>query len=234
MSWIYNTFIYRPLLNLLVFLYGTVAFGDLGIAIIMMTVLIRAISLPLSLRTLRSQKEMAALSPELERIKEKHRGDQTAQGQATMELYRAHHINPLGGCLPLLIQIPVLLGLYRVFINVFKADSLSALYGFMPDPGTINTVMLGFLDLSRRSIPLALAAGAAQFILARMTQSSNQGGQAAAINKQMLYFLPLMIIIVSWNLPAGLALYWVASTLFSMGEQWYIRRTPTHVPEPAR
>lgn len=229
MIWLFTTIISRPLLNALVFLYGLTG-GDLGIAILILTVIIRSLSLPLSLKMLRSQREMAELGPELEKIKEKHKSDKAAQGQAMVALYKEHNINPLAGCLPLLIQIPVLLGLYRVFLNVFKPESLDMLYAFVPNPETIQTVSLGFIDLGIRSIPLAIAAGAAQFIHARYANPQGQTGQAAMISKQMMYFFPIMIIVISWNLPAGLALYWVVSTLMSIGEQWYIKRTRNHVP----
>ncbi|HXV26654.1 MAG TPA: YidC/Oxa1 family membrane protein insertase [Candidatus Paceibacterota bacterium] len=228
MSWLFNTIIYHPLLNALVVLYDTVSFGDIGIAIVMLTVVIRLISLPLSLRTIRSQREMAELAPEIERIKEKHKNDQAAQGQAMMDLYKQHKVNPLAGCLPLLIQFPVLFGLYRVFINIFKPESLQALYSFVPDPGTIQTVSLGIVDLGVRSIPLAVAAGLAQFIQAKVAAPLQQSGQAAMLNKQMMYFFPVLIIVISWNLPAGLALYWTVTTLASIAEQWYIKRKPTH------
>jgi len=223
MIWLYTTFIYEPLLNILVFLYG-VAFSDLGIAIVLVTLLIRTLSLPLSLKTLKSQRDMAALAPELERVKKQFKDDQAAQGQAMMELYRKHHINPLAGCLPLLIQIPILLGLYRVFLNVFKPESLQALYAFVPDPGTIETITLGIIDLGVRNIPLALVAGLMQYIHARYARTEDATGQAAMLNKQMQYFFPVMIIVISWSLPAGLALYWAVSTLVSIGEQWYIKR----------
>jgi YidC/Oxa1 family membrane protein insertase len=229
MTGIFTTIISQPLLNALVFLYG-VAASDLGVAIIILTIIIRLLSLPLSLKMLRSQRDMAALGPELEKIKQQHKGDQAAQGQAMVALYKEHNINPLAGCLPLLVQIPVLLGLYRVFLNVFKPDSLEMLYAFTPNPGTIQTISLGIIDLGIRSIPLAIAAGAAQFIHARYASPQGQTGQAAMISKQMMYFFPIMIIVISWNLPAGLALYWVVSTVMSIGEQWYIRRTQKHVP----
>lgn len=221
---LFNVIIFRPLLNALVVLYGLVG-NELGLAIVVMTVIIKGVSLPLSLKTLRSQRDMAALAPELERIKEKHKGNKETQGQAMMELYKKNNINPLAGCLPLLIQIPVLLGLYRVFLNVFKPESLDALYSFVPNPGTIETMTLGLLDLGQRSIILAITAGAMQFIHAKYAQPKEQVGQAAMIGKQMLYFFPLMIIVISWNLPAGLALYWVISTLMSIGEQWYSKHS---------
>ena len=224
MIWLYNTIIYDPLLNALIVLYD-LAGNNLFLAIIVMTIIIKGASLPLSLKTLRSQRDMAALAPELERIKAQLKDDKAAQGQAMMELYKKNNINPLAGCLPLIIQIPVLLGLYRVFLNIFKPESLDALYSFIPNPGTIETMTLGILDLAQRSIPLAITAGAMQFIHAKYAQPKEQVGQAAMISKQMLYFFPLMIIVISWNLPAGLALYWVVSTLMSIGEQWYSKRS---------
>lgn len=229
MTWLFTTIISQPLLNALVFLY-TIAASDLGIAIIILTVIIRLLSLPLSLKMLRSQRDMAELAPELEKIKEQYKGDKSAQGQAMVALYKEHNINPLAGCLPLLVQIPILLGLYRVFLNVFKPESLEMLYSFVPNPGTIETISVGLIDLGVRSIPLALAAGAAQFIHARYANPQGQTGQAAMISKQMMYFFPIMIIVISWNLPAGLALYWVVSTLTSIGEQWYIKRKRKDVP----
>ena len=232
MIWLFTTIIYQPLLNVLVFLYEYVSFQDLGVAIILMTVLIRSLSLPLSLRMQRSQQEMSQLGPELERIKEQHKGDQAAQGQAMMELYKKHNINPLAGCLPLLIQIPVLLGLYRVFLNIFKPESLDLLYTIVPRPDAIATVSLTIIDLASRSVILALAAGVAQFVHAWLARPAQQTGQAAMISKQMLYFFPVMIVVVSWNLPAGLALYWVVSTLLSIGEQWYVQRTRHAITTP--
>lgn len=229
MTWLFTTIISQPLLNALVFLY-TFAGSDLGIAIIILTVIIRLLSLPLSLKMLRSQRDMAELAPELEKIKKQHKDDKSAQGQAMVALYKEHNINPLSGCLPLLVQIPILLGLYRVFLNVFKPESLEMLYSFIPNPGTIETISVGLIDLGVRSIPLALAAGAAQFIHARYANPQGQTGQAAMISKQMMYFFPIMIIVISWNLPAGLALYWVVSTLTSIGEQWYIKRKRKNVP----
>jgi len=231
MIWLFTTIIYQPLLNVIVLLYGLAA-QDLGIAIVLMTLLIRALSLPLSMRMLRSQREMALLGPEMERLKSLHKDDKTKQGQAMMELYKQHNINPLAGCLPLIVQIPVLLGLYRVFLNIFKPESLELLYALVPNPGIIETVSLGFIDLASRSVVLALMAGAAQFVHAKLSQTGQQTGQAAMLGKQMMYFFPIMIIVISWNLPAGLALYWVVSTLLSIGEQWYVQRTMHHV-QPA-
>ena len=222
----------RPLLNLTILLYGTIGFADLGVAIILMTIIVRLILMPLSIRTARTQRAMSRLAPELERLKEKHKGDTTAQSEAVMNLYREHKVSPLAGCLPLLIQLPLLLGLYRVFMLVIKPQALSLLYSFVPHPSSINHLLLGLLDISMPSRILAVVAGLLQFILGRMMSASQQGAPAAAaaMNRQMMYLLPVIIIVIGWSLPAGLSLYWAVTTLFSIGEQLYIRRASGILP----
>jgi YidC/Oxa1 family membrane protein insertase len=225
MSSLFTLFIYKPVLNLTIFLYGTIGFGDLGIAILGMTVLIRAILAPLSLKMARSQRAMAQLAPQLEEIKKKYPGNTQEQSAAVMALYKEKGVNPLAGCLPLLLQLPILIGVYQVFLNIFKPETLQLLYSFTPHPGTINHFMFGLLDISKSNPALAILAGVAQFFQARITTANQpQSAQTAAMSKQMMYLLPVMIIVISWNLPAGLALYWIATSVWSIGEQLYLQR----------
>jgi YidC/Oxa1 family membrane protein insertase len=221
----FTEIIYRPLLNLTVFLYETVGFADLGIAIVIITTLVRLVLLPMSLKTARSQKAMAALAPEIEELKKKHKDNAAAQSEAIMALYKARGVNPLGGCLPLVIQLPILIGMYRVFLHIFDPATLNLLYSFVSNPGVINTHTLGVLDISVRNPALAVVTGIAQFVQARMSlPSRSQKSPADAMTTQMMYILPVMIVVISWNLPAGLALYWLTTTLFSVAEQLYLRR----------
>jgi YidC/Oxa1 family membrane protein insertase len=225
MTQLFTTLIYAPILNLTVFLYSTIGFGDLGIAIIAMTIVVRAVLLPLSMKTARSQKAMAALAPEIEKIKAAHKGNTTAQSEAVMALYKERGVSPLSGCLPLLIQLPILIGVYRVFLKIFDAASLNLLYSFIPHPASISHVMLGLLDISKANPVLAVLAGVTQFFQAKLAMGSPSASQqAAAVGQQMMYLLPVMIVVISWNLPAGLALYWVVTSLWSIGEQLYLRR----------
>lgn len=225
MTQLFTTIIYEPILNLTVFLYGTVGFGDLGIAIIVMTLLVRALLLPFSMKTARSQKAMAALAPEIEKIKETHKGNTTAQSEAVMALYRERGVSPLSGCAPLLIQLPILIGVYRVFLKIFEPGSLDLLYSFVPHPQSISHVTLGVLDISTANPALAILAGVTQYFQAKLAMSSQASSpQAAAVGKQMMYLLPVMIVVISWNLPAGLAIYWVVTSLWSIGEQLYLSR----------
>ncbi|HVZ11124.1 MAG TPA: YidC/Oxa1 family membrane protein insertase [Candidatus Paceibacterota bacterium] len=222
--------LYRPLFNILIGITNVIPGHDVGLAIIFLTVLVRLIFLPLSIRSQRSQRALNQLNPKIQEVREKYKNDQVAQGQAIMQLYKDNNVSMVAGCLPILIQFPILLALYRVFIAGLSASSLSLLYPFIHNPGTLNTVFLGFLSIVGKSRVLAVVAAVLQFIQIRQSTrllagsvGSNQ--QMAAINSQMMYVMPAMVLIIGWNSPAGLLLYWVTTTVWAMGEQWYIRRT---------
>jgi len=182
---------------------------------------------PLSIRTVRSQKSLNQLNPKMQEIKQRLKGDSSAQSAEIMKLYKEHKVNPLAGCLPLLIQLPILIALYQAFIAGLKPENLSMLYGFVFNPGVIDKISFGFLDVTSKTPLLAIFAGGAQFIQAWAAKAQNQGlspnKEMAALNSQMLYFFPIMIIIIGWNLPAGLILYWITTTVFSILEQLYIK-----------
>lgn len=224
MSALFNEILYRPIFNLLIFIYNLIPGQDLGIAIIVLTVLIKVVFLPLSLKTIRSQKEMQEIQPKVKELQEKLKDDKQAQAQAVMRLYKENNVNPLSGCLPLLIQIPILLAVYRVLINGFNADNLNLLYGFVSRPDQINNFFLGFLDLSIKFPALAVISGVFQYFQMRKTTKASAGGtdQAALMSKQMAYFFPVMIIVIAWNLPAGLVLYWTVNTIFALFEQTFV------------
>lgn len=231
---LFSAILYIPFLNLLVFLYNTVAFNDFGIAIILLTLIIRLILSPLSIKTSRSQKALSELQPKVKEIQEKFKNDSREQSKQVMDLYRQYNVNPFSGCLPLLIQLPILIALYRVSIAGFRGDSLSVLYSFVKNPASLNSISLGFIDLTKRSIPLALIAGVGQFLQTKLSLSFSKNpifpkdqktNPLASINEQMLYFLPIITIIVSMSFPAGLALYWIATTIFSIFEQVYINKS---------
>jgi YidC/Oxa1 family membrane protein insertase len=227
----FTTLITQPLLNVTLLLYGTVGLGDLGFTILLMTMLVRVAMLPLSLKSARSQRAMAELAPELERIKTQHKGDTSAQSDAVMRLYRERGVSPLSGCLPMVIQFPLLIGLYKVFLGVFEPGALDMLYQWVPRPDVISTISFGFLDVGEPGRLLAVVAGVLQFLQARMSLTSQpQTAQTAAMSRQMMYLLPVIIIVIGWNLPAGLTLYWIATTIFSIGEQLYLKRRSGILP----
>lgn len=227
MMTLYTEILYRPLFNAVVFIYNILPGHDFGLAIIVLTAVIRVIFFPLSIKTVRSQKALSQLNPKMQEIKQRLKGDSAAQSAEIMKLYKDHNINPLSGCLPLIIQLPILIALYQAFIAGLKPENLSLLYGFVLNPGVIEKISFGFMDITSKIPLLAVLAGVAQFGQAWVAKAQNQGlgvsKEMAALNKQMLYFFPVMIIVIGWNLPAGLVLYWITTTIFSILEQVYIK-----------
>ena len=163
MMTIYNEILYRPLFNIMVYLQNVIPGGDLGITIIILTIVIRVLFMPLSLKTINSQKMLKELTPKIEELKTKFKNDKTAQSAAIMRLYKENNVNPLAGCLPLLVQIPILIALYRVFIGGITEKSLIFLYGFIAVPEVINHNFLGLFDITKNSPLLTIIAGGLQF-----------------------------------------------------------------------
>lgn len=231
MNGIFQTLFYQPILNLLVFLYNF--FGDLGIAIIALTIVIKLILLPLSKKSIKYQKATQDLQPKLNELKEKYKGNQQQLSAATMALYKENKINPFSSCLPLLIQFPFLIAIFRVFQDGFAQNHLDLLYPFIGNPGTINTVSFGILELSTRSIILAVLAGIAQFVQAKMlltnkpeikTNESRDEGMTSIMNKQMTYIMPIITVVIGISFPAGLTFYWFLTTIFTIIQQKIILR----------
>ena len=226
---LFNEILFRPLFNITVFLYNILPGNDFGLAIVVLTLLIKLVFYPLTAKSLKSQKKLGQLNPKVQEVKEKYKDNPKAQSEAVMALYRESGVNPVAGCLPLLIQIPILLGLYQAFIAGLKPESLVFLYDFIQRPDVINNISFGFIDINSKMPLLALAAGGLQFLQSKNSASQLQGAgtnkEMKALNSQMLYFFPVMIIIIGWNLPAGLVLYWLATTAFSIVEQAYAQRS---------
>ncbi|MFC1651975.1 YidC/Oxa1 family membrane protein insertase [Patescibacteria group bacterium] len=233
-SLVWNEGLYRPLLNFLVLIYNTIPGHDIGVAIIILTAFLRFALWPLSQKSIKSQKALQDLQPKMKEIKKKHRNNKEKQAQATMEFYKKNKINPLGSCLPMLIQLPILIALYRVLSDTVGAEHLDKLYYFVSDPGSINPFFLGLIDLSKPDrFVLPILAGGLQFIQTKMlmsNQKKDQKGQGEKtgiekmLGSQMTYFMPLITVFFAFTLPAGLPLYWIVTTLVAILQQWLIMR----------
>jgi len=228
---IFNQFLFDPLFNFLVFLYNTIAFQDFGVAIILLTIAIRLILSPLSIKSIKSQRAIQELQPKLKEIQDKYKGDKQKQTEETMKIYKDQKVNPFSGCLPLIIQLPILIALYKVSLSGLNSATLNSLYGFIARPEHINSTSLGFLDLTAKNWFLAVFAGLAQFIQSKLSlrkkvtqEKSSKPMAAEALNKQMLYFFPVITIMIAGSFPASLSLYWVTTTLFSVGEQLVVNK----------
>jgi YidC/Oxa1 family membrane protein insertase len=207
-------------------LYNVLPGHDIGAVIILVTIVIRLILAPFMHKSLKSQKAMNALQPKLNEVREQHKDNKEAQAKAMMELYKDNKINPLSSCLPLLIQLPILIALYQVLAHALKGH-LDGLYRFVANPGMIDPRFLHIIDLSKPNFAFAILAGLSQFWQSKMMLPKTAGADATAkaMNVQMLYVLPLISIVIAWRLPAGLPLYWIVTTLFAIGQQYYINRT---------
>lgn len=226
---LYHQFIYEPLLNLLVWGYNSLPGHDIGLVIIILTLLVRLVLAPTMHKQIKSQQTMARLQPKMDAVKEKHKDDKEAQAKAVMELYKEHKVNLLGSCLPLLIQLPILIALYQVFGKALNGH-LEGLYHMVHNPGTIDPFFLGWVNLAKPNIVLAVLAGVLQFWQGRMMQAvspKNTDATAKAIQMQTIYLLPLVSVFIAWRLPAGLPLYWIITTLFAIAQQYYIIRKST-------
>jgi YidC/Oxa1 family membrane protein insertase len=226
MGYLYYTFFYQPLFNILIFFYQTVAFHDLGLAIVFLTLLIRLILFPVFQKSVRNQTIMQQLQPKLEKIKKDHKKDPIKQSQATMDLYREHRINPFSGFLFLLIQLPILIALYQIFKTSVTGELLHGLYSFIQAPREINTYFLNLIHLDKTSIILVGLAALTQYIQARLSLPKQTADQSFAgrMGRQMLFIGPVITLVFLWYLPAAIGLYWLTTTAFSIFQQIIVNR----------
>jgi len=229
--------LYQPLFNALMLLYWYLPGRDLGLAIIALTLLIKLALHPSSKKALRSQKALAELQPKIKTLQAQHSNDKERQMKEVFELYQREKVSPASGCLPLLVQLPILIALYQVFIKGFSPGILEQyLYDFMPRIGPVSEKIFGLINLAGNKFSWGLAilvvlSGVLQFWQTKMTMAKSGrqpiGGVgvkdfAATMQKQMMYFLPIITMIIVWQFGAVIGVYWVASTLFTIIEQQII------------
>ncbi|MEK9155150.1 MAG: YidC/Oxa1 family membrane protein insertase [Patescibacteria group bacterium] len=227
MASLFFTVLYQPLYNLLVFVYNLAPWGGLGFAIIVLTIIVKTIVLPLTYKSMKAQKEMQEIQPKIAEIKEKYKDDKETLAKELMSVYKVHNVNPFASCLPTVVQLFVFIALYQVLAAGIHSIDPSALYAFVPNPGTMSAMFAG-IDLGKVSIPLAAVSAIAQYFQARqmVTRRPPKSAQAtsaaldedmtAMMNKMMLYFLPVMMFVLgATQLPGGLTLYILISTLYT-------------------
>lgn len=244
-TFIYTEVLWRPLFNLLVGFTTVLPGHFMWVGVVLVTLVVRLILLPLSLKQARqaqqSQGKMAGLQAELKRLKEEHKNDRQKQAAATMALYRKAGVNPASGCLLLLIQLPILIALYRVFLTPIGPDSAHLLYTFVSLPSTINLSFFGIL-LTQPSLLLAAVAGVAQFIQVRFfspappptpgtTGDEDSAKMMAGMQRNMAYVFPVMTVFISLNLPSALPLYWIVSIALAVLQQRLLQKT-LHLNSP--
>lgn len=244
---IFNIAIYEPLFNGLVLLYRYLPGNDLGVAIIVLTLVIKFILYIPSLATIKNQRSQMELQPKLSAIRKKYANDRQEMGKQIMALYKEHKSNPFSACLPLLIQLPILLALYQVFFNglhlsengLLQPGQIEHLYDGLRDVYTttpIHTTFFGFINLAaKNNYILAIIAGLLQFVQSKRlmqrqppkVEGAKDEQLAALMSQQSTYLFPILTVVIGINFPAGLTLYWIVSTLFTIVQQeLFFRKNP--------
>ena len=226
---IYNTVLYQPLFNILILLYNFIPGKDFGIAIIVLTLLLRLAFYPLSAKAFVAQKMFAELQPKLKELREKFKHDKDALARQTLEAYQKSGVNPFASIGPLLLQLPILLAIFQVFSKGLQESQLSILYPFVQNPETISPLFLGMVNLSEQSLVLAAIAGVLQFFQMHIGMSSSgpgakNSGAALAQKHLMPIFFSAFTVSILLRLPAAIGIYWVATSVFSIAQQWYLAR----------
>lgn len=232
MKELFTQALYRPLFNALAWLYENVAFEDLGVAIILLTLAVRLLLFPLFHKTAKHQRLTQNLQPQIRHIQKKHKEDKETQAQKIIELYSEHKINPLTPLVALFIQLPIIFVLYRIFINGFSGDALELLYSSVHLPDSPNQTFLGWVDLTKSNTWVAVFAALAQYVQGKLSLSRGKGGKeqgettkAERISKNMILFMPVLTILILFNLPAAVGLYWGTTTVFSAFQQLLVNRS---------
>jgi YidC/Oxa1 family membrane protein insertase len=244
MSFLFHNFFYAPLYNGLVAFINIIPYHDVGLAVILFTCVIKIIIFPLSQQSIKTQFEMKKIEPELNDIKIKFKDDKQAQAEKVMQLYKDKGINPFAGILLMLIQLPILIALYWVFLKggLPKIDQ-ATIYSFTKIPETINMIFLG-ADVTKASILFAFFVALAQFLQMQITipkppkriegkDSKDPGFSdelAKSMNVQMKYVMPIVMFFVAKSFPLVVSLYLITSSLFAIGQELYVRRKYKTVP----
>ncbi|MDP3981974.1 MAG: YidC/Oxa1 family membrane protein insertase [bacterium] len=229
-STLFTTFLYEPLFNGLVILYHLVPGHEFGIAIILLTLLLRFALYPLSAKAIIAQRRLAALQPQVKELQEKYKENKEQQAKEILDLYKKEKVNPFAGLGPLFLQLPILIALYRVFWNGLGTDELALyLYSFIPHPGVIDPSFFGILMLDEKSWGIAIAAGLFQFIQTKHAMQMNttvksSSDMAQAMQKQMTAIFPAVTVAIVSQLPSAIGVYWVTTSIFSLWQQWHLQR----------
>lgn len=222
----FNTLLHQPLFQALLFLTRLLN-GSLGLAIIVLTLILRFLLIPLTLPSLKSAKKIQDLKPELDKLKAQHGQDKKQLQLAQLELYRQHGINPAAGCLPNIIQLIILIALYQVFMDFLVKNGTTANLNLhflwfnlsQPDPRFVLPVIAG---VSQLVLSLMLSPAIEHHKEATAQKTEDVQEMAETMQQQMVFMLPIMTVVISLKFPSGLTLYWIITTVFSLVQQYFI------------
>jgi len=234
-SVIFHTAVYDPLYNGLVFLVGILPTNDVGIAIIVLTIIVRIILFPLAKRASIAQEQMKKIAPDLEALKLKHKDNREAQGRAIFALYKERDIHPFASFGLILIQLPILIALYWMFaMGGLPEINAGLLYPLVHLPASVNMELLGLINVGSKSLLLAILAGVTQVAYSRLSMGPRKkagpsdgtfaGDMAKSFDLQARYVLPIIIGVIAYTIPAAAPLYWVVSNSFMIAQELFMGR----------
>lgn len=239
----FTTLLVQPLLNFLFFIYSYVPGHDFGVAVILLTIVVRLILWPLVNRQLHSQRAMQALAPEVAKIKEKSKGDRQKETEMLMELYKERGTSPFASILPLLVQLPIFFALYIVLQDSINPKEIAHLvYDPIRQLGPVADIinhhvkfspsLFGLIDLTKPAVVLAVLAGAAQYLQTKqLTPKHQPDKQQAQITKIMGTVFPFITAGVALTLPSALALYWMVTSAVAILQQHLVLHRDAHEME---
>lgn len=239
-SQFFHVVFYQPLYNGLILLMGALPFVDAGIVVVLFTLLVKLLLFPLSQESVKAQLKMKQLEPEIKRLKQKHAHDKEKQAESVVALYRQNKLNPFGSILLIFIQFPIIFSLFFAFKNGLPVADVGSLYSFVAAPSSINMNFLGFVDITQKSILLAILVGFSAFLQMKVMSSkapanlpttpktSNpENDLAGSLQKQMRYMFPVMAAFAAYNISGAIGLYWITSNVFAIGQEIFLRKKLT-------
>jgi len=238
----FHTILYVPIYNLLIFFVDIVPNGDVGIAVILVTLIVKLILSPFSISAMKTQRRMKFVEPQMKEIREKYKDDREKQALETLALYKNNGIRPFSSILVMILQLPVIIALYYVFRHEhLLSPNTSLIYHFVALPTHISPLFLGMFATTGHVIILALIAAVFQFIQAYVTipvpekpkgtSGSSTEDFARAMSIQSRFVLPLLIAVIAYTAGA-LALYFITSSIFSILQEYYVRYQLRYLNKP--
>jgi len=239
MSKLFHYLFYQPILNIMILIVALLPGHSLGWGIILMTLMIRLLLYSSSLSTIKNSQKLQKIQPEIKRIQKLYQNDRQKQTEELLRLYKENKVNPYGSCLPLIIQLAVLIALYSVLRGPWPQLPKQDLYSFIPQPQNVAISFYGYNLLERPRLSFPFTSSAAVYVLIAVLSAFFQFYQTkmlmpkqkassdtqAMLNQNMLYLTPLFTLYIGLTLPPALPLYWLINSLFSVAQQyWFIHR----------
>jgi YidC/Oxa1 family membrane protein insertase len=231
---LYNTLIYQPLYNGLIFLMTALPWADAGVIVILSTIILRLILYPLAKSSVSTQIKMKKYEPELNAIREKYNNDKQEQARQTMQFYKDKDLHPFSSFFFILIQLPIIIAFYRIFLTAgLPSINKDLLYSFVSVPSHVNMTFLGIFNISHKSALLAIIVGISTYLQIKLSMPATKARSekdtfkddfARSMSMQMTYVFPIVSALISYSLSGTIALYWLTSNVFTIAQEIFLRK----------